>query len=485
MPASSTKRLATGIDGLDDILHGGYLSGRNYMLRGPPGSGKTMLGLHFLQAGLDAGETGLFINFEEHLSDLIANVDSLGFDTDRIDFLDLSPTADVFVEGGAYDVFEASEVEQEPFREAIVEAVTDVEPDRVVVDPLTQLRYLSSDDYQFRKQVVGFMRYLRSAGATVLFTVQDAQADPTRDLEFIADGTIRLSTDGSARSVAVPKFRGSGTRSGDHAYRIDDDGVHVYPELAPGDHSRSFTPKQVSSGVEEIDSLLNGGIEQGTVTVISGPTGAGKTTLGTQFMNEGAERGERSVVYLFEEGRGTYLRRAEAIGIPVRQMLDRGTLEVREVDALERSPQEFAQMVRTDIEDNDTQIVMLDGIAGYRLTLQGDSETVLTRLHALGRYLKNVGVTTIFIDETKNITGEFNATQENISYLADNIVFLRHLELHGELQKAIGVLKKRTSDFERTLRRFEITDEGIVVGDPLRGMRGILHGTPELIDDGN
>jgi circadian clock protein KaiC len=103
-------------------------------------------------------------------------------------------------------------------------------------------------------------------------------------------------------------------------------------------------------------------------------------------------------------------------------------------------------------------------------------------MHALGRYLNNIGVTTVFVDETKNITGEFNATQENISYLADNIVFLRHLELQGELGKAIGVLKKRTSDFERTLREFEITGHGIKVGKPLTGMRGILSGTPEIID---
>ncbi len=483
MTSATASRLSTGIEGLDEILHGGFVPRRNYMVHGSAGSGKTILALQFLQAGIDAGETSLFINVEEDIDDLIANADALGFDTDAIDFLDLSPTADVFVEDRTYDVFDAAEVEQEPLREAIVDRVESLDPTRVVVDPLTQFRYLSTDDYQFRRQVVGLMRFLEQHGATVVFTAQDARNQPTEELEFVADGTIRLSTTSYGSTVEVPKFRGSRTQSGDHAYRITDGGMTVYPALVPRDHHGAFTAEPISSGVPEVDDLLDGGIERGTVSVVSGPTGVGKTTLGTQFVNAAADRGERSVVYLFEESKTTFLSRSEAVGIPVERMIDRGTLDVQEMDALELSPQEFARTVRTDVEGDDADIVMLDGVAGYRLTLNGETNLVLNRLHALGRYLQNMGVTTIFIDETDSPTGPFTATQENISYLADNIVFLRHLELRGELRKAIGVLKKRTSDFERTLREFEITADGIVVGEPLAGMQGILSGTPDLIDD--
>jgi len=483
MTSPPTDRLSTGISGMDEILHGGFLPRRNYLIRGRAGSGKTILAFHFLQAGIDAGETCLFINVEEDLDDLRANAMALGFDTDAIDFLDLSPTADVFVEDRSYDVFEAAEVEQEPLQEAIVERVTEVDPDRVVVDPLTQFRYLSTRDAQFRKQAVGLMRFLEREGATVVFTAQDARNQSTEELEFVADGTVRLRSAPYGRMIRVPKFRGSATQSGDHAYRIAGDGMSVYPALVPGDHHTTFTAESISSGVPEVDNLLNGGLERGTVSVISGPTGVGKTTLGTQFMNEAADRGERSVIYLFEENEATFLTRAEAIGIPVERMIERGTLDVREMDALELSPQEFARIVQRDVADNDTRIVMVDGIAGYRLTLNGETEMLLQRLHALGRYLKNMGVTTILVDETSSVTGSFNATQENISYLADNIVFLRHLELRGELRKAIGVLKKRTSDFERTLREFAITADGIEVGEPLTRMQGILSGSPELVDD--
>ncbi|WP_430503752.1 ATPase domain-containing protein [Haloparvum sp. PAK95] len=483
MSSELAGRLSTGIAGLDEILNGGVIPDRSYMLRGHAGAGKTIVGLHFLEAGIEADETSLFINLEEDLSDLKANAEALGFDTEAIEFLDLSPSADVFTQDQSYDVFAASEVEQEPLTEQIVEKVEAVEPDRVVVDPITQLRFLTSDDYQFRKQVVGFMRFLKQHGATVLFTVQETKSLPTEDLEFITDGTVVLESASYGRTVRVPKFRGSGTKSGDHAYRVTSEGVRVFPALSPGSHVQDFTADQISSGVPEVDELLHGGVERGTTSIISGPTGVGKTTLGTQFMKEAAGRGERSVVYLFEENKKTFVNRSKAINIPVDDMMERGTLEVNEVEALEMSPQEFAARVREEVEERDAGIVMVDGISGYRLTLRGDEEGMLPRMHRLGRYLNNMGVTAIFIDETENITGDFSATQQNISYLADNIVFLRHLEMGGELRKAIGVLKKRTSDFERSLRRFEITSHGIKVGEPLTGMRGILSGTPELVEE--
>jgi circadian clock protein KaiC len=476
-------RLSTGVGPLDEIVGGGYIEGRSYMLHGPAGAGKTILGFHFLDAVGD-GETALFVNLEEDVEELKADAASLGFDTDDIEFLDLSPGADVFTEDRSYDVFSAADVEAGPLTEAITERVEAVDPDRVVVDPLTQLRYVIDDDYQFRKQVVGFTRYLKSRGATVLFTVQETGRNPTDDLQFISDGYVSLRTDGDQRRVTVPKFRGSATRGGDHAFRITGDGVEVYPALAPDEHGRSADRETLSSGVDEVDDLLNGGVERGSVTIVSGPTGVGKTTLCTQFANQAATRGERSVVYLFEESAGTFRKRSEAIGVPVGEMVEAGTLRVEEMEALDLSPQEFAAMVREEVEDHGAGMVMLDGLSGYRLTLENE-DGMLQQLHALGRYLKNMGVTSLLVDETSAVVGDFRATERNVSYLADNIVFLRHLEFQGELRKAIGVLKKRTSDYERTLREFAITGEGIRVGDPLTGLRGVLTGTPEFAGEGH
>ena len=190
------------------------------------------------------------------------------------------------------------------------------------------------------------------------------------------------------------------------------------------------------------------------------------------------------MLYLFEESYSTFRERNESIGIPISQMEEQGSLHVRQMEPLNLSPQEFAQHVRAEVEEHDTKIVMIDGINGYQLAVQGGTDALTRKLHALGRYLKNMGVTVIFVDEHKNVTGDFTATNSGVSYLADNIVFLQHVEMTGRLQKVIGVLKKRTTEFEHTLRQFEITEHGLKVGGPMTEAQGILSGTP-VHDDSN
>ncbi|WP_440991650.1 ATPase domain-containing protein [Haloarchaeobius baliensis] len=477
-------RATTGIDGLDTVLNGGFIPNRSYMVSGRPGTGKTIIGLHFLTAGIEAGESCLYINLEESESAIRTNASTLGLSLDGVEFLDLAPTPDVFTAGQQYGIFTPDEVEGEDVTDDISERVLSMEPDRVFVDPLTQLRNLSPDDYQFRKQVNGFMRFLTSQNATTVFTSQATAREPDDDLQFISDGSIELEHGERGRRLTVSKFRGSATKSGAHTVRITDEGMAVFPVLTPESHERSFTSEVVSSGVPEIDEILHGGLERGTITIVSGPTGVGKTTLGVQFMKEAAGRGERSVAYLFEESRNTLLERCRSVNIPAETMVDRGTLAIEQVEPLDKSPAEFASMVRHEVEANDAQIVMIDGIDGYRLSMQGERDDLERELNSLGRYLKNMGVAVILVDSVDGVTGEFQPTQGGVSYLADNIVFLRYLEIEGELRKAIGILKKRTSDFERALREFEITEHGIKVGEPLSRLRGILSGAPEFVDDG-
>ncbi|GGQ84734.1 ATPase domain-containing protein [Couchioplanes azureus] len=473
-------RLLTGVGGLDEILHGGLLRQRAYLVRGGPGSGKTTVGLHFLRQGVEAGEPTLFINQGEPEEEVRANAAAIGLDLTGVSFLDLTPSGTLFAEGQSYDVFHPAEVEREPTTQAIVDAVRQTRPTRVFLDVMTQLRYLSLDEVHFRRQALTLLRFLVSSGATVLFVSESQDSDGDADLQFMSDGVVHMNNRGGLRTVMVSKFRGSAFAPGAHTLSIGADGMQVYPRLTPQDHGKPFLAETISSGVPEIDELMAGGLERGTVTIITGPSGVGKTTLGLQFMKEAAGRGERSVVYTFEESAEVLAHRSQLVNIPIANMVATGKLSLVQVEPMRYTADQFGRLVREEVERADARIVMIDSISGFAMCMR--EEKPETYLHAVAKYLRNMGVTTILINETTNITGDFRATDNAISYLADNIVYLRYIEIRGELRKVLGVLKKRLSDFEKTMREFEITRYGVKVGAALTNMRGILHGTPTLLE---
>ncbi|AXR79955.1 ATPase domain-containing protein [Natrarchaeobaculum sulfurireducens] len=480
---SSPSRIETGIRQVDTILDGGLLPASATLLRGEPGSGKTIFGLHFLAEGVRADDTGLYINLGEPTAYLRDTADSFGLDIDPVNFLTLSPSGEEFRADQTYDLFRSGETENPPLVENIRGEVETVGPDRVVIDPITELRYLTMDDHQFRTQVLALIDFLKSQEATVLLTSQAADSVPDDDLQFLVDTVITLERDQRQRTLDVSKFRGSSSKRGPHTVTISDDGMHVWPQLVPSDHQREFSSEKLSSGVPELDSLLRGGLTTGTVTFLSGPTGVGKTTTGLQFMKEAAGRGQRSVLYSFEENRSTMLERAEAVNIPVKAMIERGTLRIEEVSPDELTIDEFTHYLQQEVEEHGSEIIMIDGVSGYERALRGTGGKETHHLIKIGRYLRNMGVTGLVTNEVHQITGEFRATEQQMSHLADNIIVLRHVEYKGELRKVIGVLKMRTSDYENWLRELNITEHGLTVGEPMSNLRGILTGTPNWQDD--
>ncbi len=488
MNKPGVQKISSGVAGLDEVLKGGFVAGDSYLIRGGPGTGKTTLGLQFLCEGAKKDTPSLLISFSESTDKIKRAAHDKNLDLQNVYFLDLTPSSEAEGEEIDYNVFFSSEVEQSPIMESIFDHIKKIEPAKICLDGISQLKYIAVDNYQFRKQLLTLIKFIANYNSTLMLSSEASDTIKDDDLQFICDGVIELVFTGEARGVRVNKFRGSDFKEGLHTLQLKDTGVTVFPKVSSDKKMKKPTPGSLSSGVPELDELLNTGIEIGTTTVISGPTGVGKSTLAAQFAKEAAIRGEHTVIYTFEEDHNSLIRRCQNVNIPIDMMFEQETLSIEKINPLDYTPDHFANVVKHQVEDMGTSIVVLDSISGYHLSVKktlirghDKEDDMLRNIHTLAEYLKSMNVTFILINEVHDITGEFKVSEHGISYIADNIIFLRYLEVEGELRKAVGVLKKRLGNFEKTLRAFDITRYGIKVGRPLNELRGILSGRPEFI----
>ncbi|MFO7814798.1 MAG: ATPase domain-containing protein [Halanaerobiales bacterium] len=477
------ERLSSGIEGLDKILNGGYLKKRSYLLKGGPGTGKTTIGLHFLEEGINNNDKCMFINFETTKDELIKDAKAFNFKIEQVHVLDLTPTGE-YIKEDEYDIFSAEEVEQAPIIDRIINNVKKIRPDRLVFDSLSNLYYLYENKYKLRKNIISLIQYLAEHETTSIFITEDS-GEMDNILQFIASGVINLEYDGYERKLNIIKYRGSSHLKDYHSLTITEDGINILSNIFYKKETKDIKSEIISSGINEIDKLLKGGLESSTNTIIMGPTGVGKTTFSISFIRNAIKNNKKALVYLFEESEDLLRKRCEEIGMSLEDNMENNNLKITTVNSLEYNPIEFSNLVRSDVDKNDIDILLLDSITGYYLSFVNKYYTkydLLKHLHNLSNFLTNQGITVLMTNEMESITGEFKTSDLGISYLADNIVFLRYLEMNGQLNKAIGVLKKRLSDFEKTIREFEITGEGIVVGKPLTNVRGILKNDLEFLD---
>lgn len=459
------RRQSSGIKGLDEVIRGGFLPAQSYLVRGGPGSGKTILSLQFLEAGARDGQRTLYVSLSESIPQIKRNANNLNLDVSDVNFLDLSPSGDGLPEGGSYDVFTAGEMELEPQVDMILDRVESLDPDRIVIDGIVQFQMLSPDVYHFRKQILNFLDALEDESTTVLFTSESGDRDDgadDRNLQFLADGVIQLDV-GTIRTLEVTKMRGSSFQTGKHHMRIRTGGIRVFPRLIPEHYQREVKGDPASSGVDDIDEMIGGGIERGTVTLITGPTGVGKSTLGLQFVRQMADGDEYGIIYSFEEDPEAMIDRGEAMGLPVQEHMEKGRLSLEFVEPLRYTPLEFAHLVRGQVEEKDAAMIMIDSMKGYEVGFQQDEPAASIR--PLLKYLSNMGVTSLLINETKEITGKMRVSDNNISHLVDNILYLRYFREQDRLEKAFGVLKKRNSARDNGLRRVEFNGSGLELGE--------------------
>ena len=474
----------TGIPGLDEILHGGLIPQRSYLLVGGAGAGKTVFSVQWLLEGRRRGERLLYITLTEPGSDIERNMATFGWQLEGIELLDLTPIGSTDENEEEYQVFSPSEVEHGAVWQAIYHAVKEKRPQRLVIDSVTQLRYLSTDEYQFRKKILGLVSFLNRSGCTSLLSFETSELERETSVGLAVDGLIRLRAEVSPshviglRSIQVEKSRGSDVISGLHPMRITEEGIRVFPHRIEAIGGKHPTVELISSGIRQLDELLGGGLESGTTTIISGPSGVGKTTVGVAFLADAITRGKRAVLFTFEEAAESLMIRSRGIGAPLDSVLEAGTLKIVRLNPMEQYPDEFLGKVREAVEGEGFGLVMIDSLRGYQLEME-QFGTPLDHIRNLVHYLNRHGVTSFLTNEVEFITGSLRTTELAVSHLADNIILLRYAEYAGQVIKVIACLKKRLGSFQPDLRELHITGQGIQVGNKLENLRGVLTGVPE------
>jgi circadian clock protein KaiC len=468
-------------------MAGGYPQGHLYLVEGDPGTGKTTLAMQFLMEGIRQKEAGLYITLSESADELAGVARSHGWSLDGIEVFELMPDEEALRPDAQYTVFHPSEVELTNTTQAIFEAVQRVKPVRVVVDSLSELRLLAQESLRYRREILAFKQFFIHNNATVLLLDDRTAEAGDPQLRSLAHGVVlleQLALDYGAerRKLRVAKMRGVRYRGGYHDYTIRTGGIEVFPRLIAAEHHASFERRSVESGVAELDTLLGGGLDRGTASLISGPAGTGKTILSTQYACAAAARGHHVAFYLFDERLNTFVDRAKRLGMPLEKEMARGQLSLRQIDPAEISPGEFAHTVVGTVERENTQLVVIDSLNGY-MSAMPDERLLDIRLHELLSYLAQCGVTTVMTLAQHGVFASPAGSQAEVSYLADSLLSLRFFEAFGEVRKAISVLKKRSGHHEHTIREFQITNHGVRVGEPLHDFQGVLTGVPDYVGE--
>lgn len=475
-------QLSTGSAGLDRILGGGVPGGRMYLVQGPPGSGKTTLGVQFLRAGVGAGEPTLFVTLSETEAELREVAASHGWDLRGVEVCDLQPSAEAIDPGADYTLFHPAEVELSQTTGAIMAAARRLRPRRVVIDSLAELRLLSHDLLRYRRQVLSLKHQLGLLGCTTLFLDSVSAGEVDSHLASMAHGVLVLEQSAPAfgaqrRRLRWQKVRGLVYSEGHHDYEIRIGGVEVYPRLVARDRGAEFHPEPVSSGLAGLDELLGGGPDRGTSCLILGASGVGKSALAALYALAAAARGERATLFLFDEGRGAWLERTRSLGYDPQPHLDAGTLELCQLNPAEVTPGGLAQGVVERVESRGVRVIVIDTLNGYMAAMP-DEQLLSLHVHELVSYLNGRGVLTILTMVQHGLVGSVEAPLE-VSYLTDTVLYLRYFEAQGEVRKCLSVIKKRTGNHERQLRELRFDPEGgVTIGEQLRAFTGVLTGVP-------
>ena len=478
-------RASTGVDGLDQVLGGGWARNRMHLLEGSPGTGKTTIALQFLLAGAKTGETGIYISLAETEQELRDGARSHGWIVDpSIEIFELVPPDSVLDPEQHQSLLYSSDLELGEAITRVFEAIERVRPQRVVIDSLSEIRLLAQSSLRYRRQILALKHYFAKHQSTVVMLDDLTGETNDRAVHSIAHSVTQLEQlaplyGAERRRLRVAKCRGQSFRGGYHDFVIGAGGVQVFPRLVAAEQRKGFTGELRRSGIAELDKLVGEGLPAGSSTLVLGPAGTGKTLLVMQYLREAVNQGERAALFVFDEELGLLFSRAKGMGIDLEGMRDAGKLIVQQMDAAELSPGEFACRVRDAVDSENIHTVAIDSLNGYQASMP-EEQFLTLHLHELLQHMNRRGVATFLTLAQSGMVGEMKSPVD-LTYLADSVIMLRYFEALGRVRRAISIIKKRGGPHEDTIREYRIDGGGIHVGEPLHGFQGVLRGVPAFV----
>jgi circadian clock protein KaiC len=481
--ASRIKSLATGVPGLDAVLGGGLPEYSFNLIAGSPGSGKTTLAQQIIFANATAERPALYFTVlgEPTLKMLRYQREFSFFDPSlvgsAIQYLNLSQ--------------EALERDLNPVLDRIVTEVERTKPGIVVVDSFRTLSGRPQDAASAASITIDhFVQrlalHLTTWEVTSFLLGEYSDQEQRSPVFTVADGVFWLQqvTDRNSvvRKMQAIKVRGRAPMPGLHTFRITHSGLQIFPRIPEQDaERRPQSTHRLTTGVPGLDEMMGGGIPEGDAVMLAGPAGSGKTTFGTQFVAEGLRQGEAVVIVVFEEYPEEYLARAKARNQDLQKSIEAGKLRVIYLRPLDLSVDETLAEILEAVEQSGATRVVIDSLSGFEIALApAFREDFRESLYRLVGALTATGVTILMTNEIVGGYPDLSFTTEKVSFLTDDILVQRFVELDGSLRRVLAIHKMRGSAHSQDFRTYEITEKGAVVGGPLRNYHGIVTGVPEL-----
>jgi len=479
---STLPKALTGIQGLDEITQGGLPRGRPTLICGSAGCGKTLLAMEFLIRGAtEYGEPGVFIPFEENAEELAQNVRSLGFDLGKL--IKQKKLLIDFVKVERNEIEETGDYDLEGLFIRLNAAIESIGAKRVVLDTIETLFSGLQNEGILRAELRRLFRWLKDKGVTAVITGERGEGKLTRRglEEYVSDCVIlldhRVTEQVSTRRMRIVKYRGTTHGTNEYPFLIDEDGFSVLPITSLG-LKHQVSNERVSSGVERLDTMLGGkGYYRGSTILVSGTAGTGKTSIAAHFVRAACERGERSLYFTFEESPGQMIRNMRSIGVDLGKYVKKDLLQIHSSRATFYGLEMHLAMIHKLVQQKKPDVVVLDPVGALmHAGTERDANAMLIRLID---FLKLNQITAMLLNLTT--AGEsLEHSDVDISSIVDSWLLLRDIEIGGERNRAMYVLKSRGMRHSNQLREYLITDQGLDLLDVYVGPEGVLTGSARI-----